>query len=230
MHLWAGRLATSLIRKSKDYVYGIWVYKALDIWKGYYRVKKSLVSYVKPWTEARNNKYMKYHSKLTYQLSFWNVSRKVDYHAGGKWFIHGPKRHCYIIIVILSIAFDLNGQCVCIFQPLDKFLKSFQSQILDKYKDNKTTMSEVTTAFHVISKSGFLSRLNNFQDNVSQAFDNPLNAFINSTVTSMKTVYPQMLDKIIAATHYLADQPFIFLGLNMQLWRIPVGIQPLHQT
>ena len=81
-----------LIRKSKDFVYGIWVYKALDIWKGYYRVKKSLVSYMKPWTEARNNKYMKYHSKLTYQLSFWNVSRKVDYHAGGKWFIHGPKR------------------------------------------------------------------------------------------------------------------------------------------
>ena len=38
-------------------------------------------------------KYMEYHSKLTYQLSFWNVSRKVDYHAGGKWFIHGPKRH-----------------------------------------------------------------------------------------------------------------------------------------
>ena len=68
-----------LIRKSKDYVYGIWVYKALDIWKGYYRVKKSLVSCVKPWTEAGNNKYMKYHSKLTYQLSFWNVSRKVDY-------------------------------------------------------------------------------------------------------------------------------------------------------
>ena len=80
------------IRKSKDYVYGIWVYKALDIWKGYYRVKQSLVSYMKPWTEARNNKYMKYHSKLTNQLSFWNVSRNVDYHAGGKWFIHGPKR------------------------------------------------------------------------------------------------------------------------------------------
>ena len=36
---------------------------------------------MKPWTEARNNKYMKYHSKLTYQLSFWNVSRKVDYHG-----------------------------------------------------------------------------------------------------------------------------------------------------
>ena len=47
---------------------------------------------MKLWTEARNNKYMKYHSKLTYQLSFWNVSRKMDYHAGGKWFIHDPKR------------------------------------------------------------------------------------------------------------------------------------------
>ena len=79
-------------RKSKDYVYGIWVYKVLGIWEGYYRVKKSLVSCMKPWTEARNDKYMEYHSKLTYQLSFWNVSRKVDYHAGRKWFIHGPKR------------------------------------------------------------------------------------------------------------------------------------------
>ena len=27
------------IRKSKDYVYGIWVYKVLGIWKGYYRLK-----------------------------------------------------------------------------------------------------------------------------------------------------------------------------------------------
>ena len=81
-----------LIRKSKDYIYGIWVYKALGIWKGYHRVKKSLVSHMKPRTEARDNKYMKYHSKLTYQLSSWNVSRKVDYHAGGKWSIHGPKR------------------------------------------------------------------------------------------------------------------------------------------
>ena len=90
--IWWPNIVESCIRKSKDYVYGIWMYKALDVWKGYYRVKKSLVSYVKPWTEVRNNKYMKYHSKLTYQLSFWNVSRKVDYHAGGKWFIHGPKR------------------------------------------------------------------------------------------------------------------------------------------
>ena len=28
-------------RKSKDYVYGIRVYKVLGIWKGYYRVKKN---------------------------------------------------------------------------------------------------------------------------------------------------------------------------------------------
>ena len=85
-------LPINAIRKSKDYVYGVWVNKVLGIWKGYYRVKKSLVSCMKPWTEARNNKYMKYHSKLTCQLSFWNVRREMDYHAGGKWFIHGPKR------------------------------------------------------------------------------------------------------------------------------------------
>ena len=53
--------------------------------------KKSFVSYMKPWTEARNNRCMKYHSKLTYQLSFWNVSRKEDYHAGGKSCIAGVK-------------------------------------------------------------------------------------------------------------------------------------------
>ena len=58
---------------------------------------------MKPWTEARNNnEYMKYNSKLTYQLSFWNVSRKVDYHAGGKWFIHGPKRRKENQVLILK--------------------------------------------------------------------------------------------------------------------------------
>ena len=102
----------TLLRKSKDYVYGIWVYKVLGIWKGYYSVITSLVSCMKPWTEARNNKYMKYHSKLTYQLSFWNVSRKMDYHGGGKWFIHGPKtpqgesvaKPETPLLIILSIA------------------------------------------------------------------------------------------------------------------------------
>ena len=29
-----------LKRKSKDYIYGIWMYKVLGIWKGYYRVKR----------------------------------------------------------------------------------------------------------------------------------------------------------------------------------------------
>ena len=52
---------------------------------------------MKPWTEASNNKYMKYHSKLTYQLSFWNVSQKLDYHAGGKWFIQWHKCNLWII-------------------------------------------------------------------------------------------------------------------------------------
>ena len=80
----------SWIRKSKDYVYGIWVYKALGIWKGYYRVKKSLVSYVKPWTEARNNKYMKYHSKLTYQLS---LSGEPDYFGRNKISSGGDLSH-----------------------------------------------------------------------------------------------------------------------------------------
>ena len=54
------------IRKTKEYVYGIWVYNVLGIWKGYYRVKTSLVSFMKLWTKARNNnEYLKYHSKLT---------------------------------------------------------------------------------------------------------------------------------------------------------------------
>ena len=91
------------IRKSKDYVYGIWVYKALGIWKGYYRVKKSLVSYMKRWTEARNNKYMKYHSKLTYQLSFWNVCRKVDYRTA----VSRPFRvfHVYCLFLFFESVF-----------------------------------------------------------------------------------------------------------------------------
>ena len=38
---------------------------------------------MKPWTEARNNKYMTYNSKLTYQLSIWNVSRKHIVHLTG---------------------------------------------------------------------------------------------------------------------------------------------------
>ena len=63
---------------------------------------------MKPWTETRNE-YMKYHSKLTYQLSFWNASRKVDYHAGGKWFSQTPQGESVAkpetpLMIILSIA------------------------------------------------------------------------------------------------------------------------------
>ena len=58
-------------KESKDYVYGIWVYKVLGIWKGYHRVKKITSFIMKPWTKARNdNEYMKSNSKLTYQHSF----------------------------------------------------------------------------------------------------------------------------------------------------------------
>ena len=35
-----------LLRKSKDYVYGKWVYKVHGIWKGYYRVKKIIISFM----------------------------------------------------------------------------------------------------------------------------------------------------------------------------------------
>ena len=37
---WSRAGRTELLRKSKDFVYGIWVYKVLgSLWKGYYRVK-----------------------------------------------------------------------------------------------------------------------------------------------------------------------------------------------
>ena len=35
--IWSAKIR--LVRKSKDYVYGIWVYKVLGIWEGCYRVK-----------------------------------------------------------------------------------------------------------------------------------------------------------------------------------------------
>ena len=45
---WMINLASNFIyiRKSKDYVYGKWVYKVLGIWKGYYRVKKIITSFM----------------------------------------------------------------------------------------------------------------------------------------------------------------------------------------
>ena len=44
---------------------------------------------MKPWTEARNNnKYMKSHSKLTYQLSFWIVGHVEDAQGGTGMFIN----------------------------------------------------------------------------------------------------------------------------------------------
>ena len=71
-----------------------------------------------------NNKYMKYHSELTYQLSFWNVSRKVDYHA--RQVVHPrpqtpqgesvakPKTHL-LIIFIIACKYEVLGN---LFSPL----------------------------------------------------------------------------------------------------------------
>ena len=108
------------IRKSKDYVYGIWVYKSIWYMKRLLKSKKWLVSCMKSWTEARYDKYMKYHSKLTYQLSFWNVSRKVDYHAGGKWFIYGPIIKNSMIIFLLDMTIGM-----CTHEIVGIFLVNF---------------------------------------------------------------------------------------------------------
>ena len=100
------------IRKSKDYVYGIWGYKVLGIWKGYYRVKKSLVSCMKPWNEARNNKYMKYHSKLTYQCQnqegpryqvSWGQHGAHLGSTGPRWAQYWPHEPCYLGLYMVSI-------------------------------------------------------------------------------------------------------------------------------
>ena len=53
---------------------------------------------------------MKYYSKLTYQLSFWNVSRKVDYHAGGKWFIHA---RYYFLFFINCLVYCIKYFSLC---------------------------------------------------------------------------------------------------------------------
>ena len=118
-----------LIRKSKDYVYGKWVYKVLGIWKGYYKVKKSsLVSCMKPWTEVRNdNKYMKYHPKLTYQLSFWNVSRKVDYHAKLAFAAHQIYWWISSLLLVASQPKSLMLYCIkrliyCMYSGMSGFI------------------------------------------------------------------------------------------------------------
>ena len=53
---------------------------------------------MKPWTEARNNKYMKFHSKLTYQLSFWNwyIIQVLQY-----WWIRNKHINDYIPLQVI---------------------------------------------------------------------------------------------------------------------------------
>ena len=51
------------------------------------------------------------HSKLTYQLLIQIVSRKTDYHAGGKWFIHGPRRCKENRLLILYDIWYISLKC-----------------------------------------------------------------------------------------------------------------------
>ena len=113
------------------------------------------------------------------------------------------------------------------FQPLNTFSKWFQGQLLEKFKDDRITMSEVTATFYKISQSGFLTILNHFRNNVSRAFDSPINTFITDTITSMKEVYSQLLETVAAASYYYGSGTETILkrkALGMQIWRIPVGI------
>ena len=124
-----------LIIKSKDYVYGIWVYKILGIWKGYYRVKESLVSCMKPWTEARNNdKYMKSHCKLTYQLILkcepkggLSCRRQVVHprHQTPQWESVAKPETPLLIILSIACKYEVHGN---LFSPL------FEKQSLCRQK------------------------------------------------------------------------------------------------
>ena len=89
---------------------------------------------MKPWTEARNNnKYMKYHSKLTYQLSFWNVSQKVNYQAGGRYWYWSS------LVQIISKTLIL----IWVIQPLySRMLLSYLIYILFFVLNNWLVISE----------------------------------------------------------------------------------------
>ena len=47
---------------------------------------------MKPWTEQEIIINIWNLTQAYIPTVIWSVSRKVDYHAGDKWFIHGPKR------------------------------------------------------------------------------------------------------------------------------------------
>ena len=85
--------------------------------------------------------------------------------------------------------------------------------------------------FPGICGNGILSTLEKFRNNVSQEFDTPLNTFIAETVSSMKTIYLQIVDMSIAANHYCGSHDSLgSLGSKLSIWRIPVGIQSTEQN
>ena len=108
---------------------------------------------------------------------------------------------------------------------MNNFSQCFQSQILEKFKDNEITMLHLIDMFPRICESGILSKLEKFRNNVKQAFDTPMDSFITETVSSMKSIYLRIADISVAANHYYGSQGSLRnVGSNMSIWRIPVGI------
>ena len=85
---------------------------------------------MKPWTEARNNKYMKYHSKLTYQLSLTGVPDFFDRNkilSGGD-LSHYQVPHClrvffyFVWFVFINHNFQFYFELCTYCNILDIFL------------------------------------------------------------------------------------------------------------
>ena len=74
-------------------------------------------------------------------------------------------------------------------------------------------------------QSELLARLSRFRSASVQAFDSPLKNFISESVSSMKTMYTQILDQFITGRYYFGNNgDHEELISNMDIWRIPVCI------
>ena len=86
-------------RKSKDYVYGIWVCKALGIWKGYYRVKNQR------YTAAAGTKSCKTMQTIFFQKAV--MSRITKMH---NWKIcHHVRPHSYFFYFTWFLKITILG-------------------------------------------------------------------------------------------------------------------------
>ena len=50
---------------------------------------------MKPWTEARNDKYMNYHSKLTYQLTYQHGKGGMKPKLMGQFLLHNREHFIF---------------------------------------------------------------------------------------------------------------------------------------